>query len=150
MRSAKNQKDLLAGLLFLGVGLAMAWGTQAFDIGTARRMGPGYFPAMLSGMLVVLGLVIAIRSFFGQEDRVGKMAWKAMAIIVAGVLAFGLTIRGAGLVPATIILVVISLAASIHFRVKTAIVLSVVLAAFSYVVFSWGLGLPMSPFGTWL
>ena len=149
MRLARNQKDLLAGLLFTALGLAMAVGTQDYEIGTARRMGPGYFPMLLSGLLVILGVAIAIRAFFGSEGRVGKMAWTPLAIITVAVVVFGLTIRGAGLVPATVLLVVISLLASIHFRLRTAIWLSVGLAVFAYLVFSYGLNLPMYAFGTW-
>jgi hypothetical protein len=149
MQIAKNQKDLLAGLLFVFIGLAIALGTREFELGTARRMGPGYFPAMLSGILVLLGVIISIKSFFGAEERIGKMAWVPLAILVVAVLIFGLTVRGAGLVPATILLAAISLVASVHFKVRTAIVLSVTLALFSWLVFSYGLGLPMPPLGTW-
>jgi hypothetical protein len=146
---AKNQKDLLAGLLFVAIGLLMAIGTTEFELGTARRMGPGYFPAILAGLLVLLGLIIAIKAFFGAEERVGQMAWIPLAIMTVAVLVFGLTVRGAGLIPATILLSGISLAASIHFKIRTAVWLSVTLAFFSWLVFAYGLGLPMPGFGTW-
>ena len=43
----KSQKDFFAGLMFMGVGAAFAWGATTYNVGTGARMGPGYFPLLL-------------------------------------------------------------------------------------------------------
>ena len=55
----KNQKDFLAGLLFMAVGLAFAWGATHYPIGRGAHMGPGYFPRILGGVMAVLGVIVA-------------------------------------------------------------------------------------------
>jgi hypothetical protein len=93
-------KDLLAGLAFIGFGLAFAIGAAGYQVGTARAMGPGYFPLVLGGLLVALGLLIIVKGFIAGEGAVvGSVPWRALVVIVAAILFFGATIRGLGVVP---------------------------------------------------
>jgi len=75
----RNPKDFWAGLMFLAFGLAFiifAAGTPAFldpvlgslrapgyQMGSAVRMGPAYFPVLLGGLMAALGAIILLRSF---------------------------------------------------------------------------------------
>ena len=70
--SIKSQKDFFAGLMFMGVGGAFAWGATTYNIGTGARMGPGYFPLILGILLAVIGLVItfkAITTYTADGDK---------------------------------------------------------------------------------
>ncbi|MDP3170649.1 MAG: tripartite tricarboxylate transporter TctB family protein, partial [Polaromonas sp.] len=58
----KNQKDFFAGLMFMGVGVAFAWGATNYNVGTGARMGPGYFPLMLGVLMAVIGAAITFTS----------------------------------------------------------------------------------------
>lgn len=62
----KNGKDLWAGIMFTGTGIFFMAASRAFPMGTAVRMGPAYFPTVLGGILVVLGLVILSRAFLSK------------------------------------------------------------------------------------
>lgn len=145
----RSPKDFLTGLLFIIVGLVFAWAAQDYGLGSARRMGPAYFPTILGGLLALLGLFIIVGSMFGERGKLDSFALVPLMIIVASTVVFGLLVRGAGLVPSVIALTIISFAASVKFRVHTALLLAIGLAAFSWVVFTWGLKLPMPAFGTW-
>ena len=64
--------DLLAGGTFIALGLAFALGGRTYDMGSALKMGPGYVPVVLGGILTVLGAVIAVQAFRGGDPRVRR------------------------------------------------------------------------------
>jgi hypothetical protein len=60
----KSPKDFWAGLMFIGTGLFFAiWAYAYYQMGTAVRMGPAYFPFLLGGLLVFLGALVFIEGF---------------------------------------------------------------------------------------
>ena len=60
----KNSKDFWSGVMFIGTGLFfMLWAIFNYQMGTAVRMGPAYFPAVLGGLLAFLGLIVLVESF---------------------------------------------------------------------------------------
>ena len=60
----KSPKDFWAGLMFIGFGLFFAlWALAYYQMGTAVRMGPAYFPFVLGGLLAFLGLLVLIEGF---------------------------------------------------------------------------------------
>ncbi len=145
----RNPNNFLTGLLFVGIGLAFVYFARDYSMGSASQMGPAYFPTILGGLLAALGAVLVLISLGGVPGRLEMFAWRPLVIAVLSLAVFGLLVRGAGLVPAVVALVVASLTASIRFRVATALVLGVALAVFSWAVFAFGLGLPLPAFGTW-
>jgi putative tricarboxylic transport membrane protein len=145
-----NQKDFFAGLMFIAFGAAGYTFAQEYPFGTATRMGPGYFPTVLSLLLLGIGVVSSFRAFRGATDAIDKIFIKKTIAVVVPVLVFGAIVKGAGLVPATIVVVIGSAMASAHFHAGKAALLSIGMAAFCWAVFSWGLGLPLPAFGPWL
>lgn len=139
----RHQKDFWSGVMFLAAGLAFAGFAQRYDLGTAQRMGPGYFPTVLGGLLAVLGLVIAIRGL-AREERGGKIEpfhFGTLAVVLGAVALFALLLRPAGLVAALLVLIGVSAYASHEFRVREVIPLALVLVALVLSVFIWGLGM---------
>lgn len=146
----RNHKDFWAGLIFLAVGLAAAWAGAEYDRGTAGNMGPGYFPLVLSWLLAGIGAVSMLRSLTGAEVRIGRWALRPVVLVLLSVMLFGLLLRGAGLVPAVVVLTLVAGQASRRFHWGRYLLLAVALAAFSALVFVRGLGLPIQAFGPWL
>jgi len=73
-----SQKDFFAGLLYAVVGGAFAIGATGYNLGTAARMGPGYFPLMLGVLLGVIGLYIMFKAVVvktADGDKIGKWGW---------------------------------------------------------------------------
>lgn len=146
----QNQKDFFAGLLFIAFGLAGYALSRDYPFGTATRMGPGYFPTVLSLLLAGIGLVCSVKSLVGQRQAMGRIFVGKTVAVIAPVLVFGFIVKGAGLVPATIVVIMGSAVASLHFHAGKAALLAIGMAAFCWAVFTFGLGLPMPAFGPWL
>jgi hypothetical protein len=57
----RSPQDLGAGLLFLAIGGAGVLIGQDLAFGTARRMGPGFFPTIISALIMLIGVLVALR-----------------------------------------------------------------------------------------
>ena len=147
----KDQTDIVAGLFFMALGGFFGWQALGMEIGTSIRMGPGYFPMVLSGLLSILGAVILFKAFGRADDEpFGRIAWRGILFILPAPIFFGLTVRGLGFVPALFITTLIASQASVRMRPLPALILAVVVTIMSTLIFSYGLGLPFRRFGPWL
>ncbi len=148
----KSQKDLCAGLMFTVTGAAFALGAREYEMGSAARMGAGYFPFLLGLILALLGLLITLQSFGEQRQAsgdIGRIAWKPLIFVIGANLLFGLLLGGLpslgipamGLIVAIYGLTFAAMLAGQHFTLKGAALLGTILAAGSYLVFVRLLGL---------
>jgi hypothetical protein len=174
MAFSPDRKDLGAGGIFLGFGVAALGLARDLPMGTAGRMGPGYFPTVLGGLLALVGAAVIARAALrglraGPADGAGAppaaapagppprppagreppFAWRPLVLVTAATAAFGMLLRGAGLVPATVVLVIGSACASPRFSLRTAVPLAVGSAIFCALVFVKALGVPLPIFGSW-
>ena len=143
----KNPKDFWSGVMFGAIGFAFALivQVQEYPMGTAARMGPGYFPFVLGIILGLMGIAIIVESLATSGDPVSKLAWRPLLWVLGAFVVFGLTAKLLGLVIAIVLLVMISSYGGHEFRWKEALISSAILAAGSVAVFIWGLKLPFSP-----
>lgn len=146
----RHPKDFWTGIIFLIFGLAAVFIGQDYQMGTAGRMGPGYFPTILGGLLALIGVIAMIRSFVRPGEAIGRFYLKNLALISVAVLLFGFLMRDAGLLPAVLAVVLISAYASPKFSWLPTLLIAIGLAVFSIVVFVKLLGLPMPILGPWL
>ncbi len=143
-------KDLAAGLIFGAIGAFFLVGSLSLEVGTAFRMGPGYFPLLLSGILIALGAAMSIRSFAAAYEPLEGAPWRGVALILAAIAAFGASVRGLGLVAALAVAVLVTTFASRRMTLPMAVMLTLALTVFCVAVFSYGLGLPLRLKGPWL
>jgi hypothetical protein len=146
-----NRKDAAAGVLFVAFGLL--FGANAYtnlDLGTNLRMGPGYFPLLLSVALVILGFAIFFHAFTIEDEAWGPIPWRGLFFILLGPIGFGLTLAGLGLVPALAIIAFLTSFASMRMNPLLAVALTAGLTLFCVAVFSWGLGSPIRLWGPWM
>ena len=144
-------KDILAGLIFVAIGVAFAVIATAYEVGTPVRMGPGYFPLVLGGTLALLGGLIVVKGVInGEAEAIGAIPWRAIALIVGAILFFGLTVRGLGLIPSTFITALLSSLASRRASVVGVVLVSVGLTALCVLVFAVGLSLRLPLLGPWI
>ena len=140
----KSQRDFWSGIMFIGVGLAFAWGATNYSFGSSARPGPGYFPFGLGILLAILGAMILFEALTIETeggDKIGAWAWKPLFMIVASVAIFGYVLPKLGMLVSLPVLVMVSAAAGDEFKWKEAIVNSVILTAASYAIFIMGLKL---------
>jgi hypothetical protein len=141
-RQVLASKDVWAGLLLIVVGgLALAF-ARDYPLGTAMRMGPGYFPMALGALLVALGGYILAKGLRGGEAIEAGWSPRALIVLPLALVLFGALMDRAGFVPALAVLVLGSAAAGGEFRLVEIVALTIVLTGLSVAVFVWGLGLP--------
>ncbi len=139
----KNERDFWSGVMFIAFGLFFALFALKYDFGTAQRMGPAYFPTVLGGILVVLGISIALTSLAREsaDGKVEKFHFPELLWVLGAVVVYGLLLKPAGVIIAMVALVAISSIGSHEFRWKEVIILSIVMGIVTYVVFIMGLKL---------
>lgn len=137
-------KDFLSGLMFIAFGLIALYFGQKLALGTPVRMGPGYVPRMLSLILLGLGALICIVALVAGSEPVEKPKWKPITLVTIGVVCFALLFERAGLLPALVVLILISSLANDEFKLVEVIGNMVVLAVLCTVVFKVGLGMNIS------
>jgi len=139
----KSPKDFWAGLMFIGVGaFFVVWAAAHYQLGTAVRMGPAYFPILLGGLLVFLGVLILLESFAMTGPPVPRFSFRPLILISLACVIYGYLMKPLGLVGATAARVIISASGGQEFKWKEVIILCVVLIVFSVLVFVKGLSLP--------
>jgi hypothetical protein len=139
----KSPKDFWSGLMFIGVGLFFAvWAVTHYQMGSAVRMGPAYFPAVLGGLLTVLGLVILGGSFVFEGPKVPTFHFRPLLLVIAACLAYGYLMKPLGMVLATAVMIFVAALGGHEFNWKEVSLLAIALIVFSVLVFVKGLTLP--------
>ncbi|WP_342641100.1 tripartite tricarboxylate transporter TctB family protein [Rhodoligotrophos ferricapiens] len=147
----KSLRDILAGVIFAGFGLAFAIASLGYDLGTPLRMGPGYFPLVLAVVLIALGLAIAGKALVDVGvEPLGGIPWRGLVLLLAAPVIFGLTIKGLGLAPSLFVTALMSAFASRRTPLSVAVLLAALLTLFCVLIFVYGLGITVPVFGSWL
>ena len=137
-----DNKDFWSGLMLIVIGGGAVLIARNYPFGSTLRMGPGYFPIMLGSILVLFGLFFVARAVRNTEKIEPGWSPRALIIIPLALVLFGVLMTHAGFVPALLVLIFGSAAASTEFKLGEVLLLSVGLTAFCVLVFIWGLGLP--------
>lgn len=139
----RNQKDFMAGLMFIAIGLFFAILARSYQMGTAAKMGSGYFPFWLGVMLSLLGLIVLLTSLRPSaiEEGLAKWDWKSIFWVTFAVLVFAIGLPYLGMIISVIVLVFIAALASHEFHWKGTLVNSMILLFIAYFAFVWGLKL---------
>lgn len=135
MSRIKGPRDLWAGLMFIAIGAGTVLMATSYVVGTAARMGPGYFPRALGSLLMLLGAASVLRSFRLQGAAIGGWSMRPIVVTLGAVVIFGLIVQFVGLALSTIFLVFASSAASHEFRPVEAAISSVLMALLCIGVF---------------
>jgi len=142
-REFLERKDFWSGVMLIIIGAGALFIARNYQFGTSLRMGPGYFPTVLSAGLVAFGVYFVLQGLrAGAEKLEGSWSLRALVIVPLSLVVFGLLIDRAGFIPAMLALIIISAAASKEVRPVEILLFSVFLTAMCVVVFIWALGLP--------
>jgi hypothetical protein len=144
-----RSRDFWAGIMLIATGAAAVILARDYAFGTALRMGPGYFPSVLGGVLVLFGLYLLAQGLRSNVKIEGNWSLRALIVLPLSLVLFGLLMDRAGFVPALMVLIVGSAAAGSEFKLSEALLLAAGLTAFAVVLFIWGLGLPYPLLAGW-
>jgi Tripartite tricarboxylate transporter TctB family len=139
----RTNKDLWAAIMYISTGALGMWIARDYPFGSALRMGPGYFPTVLGGLMVAMGLyVLALGLRKHHEKIVGNWSIRALIILPISMVVFGILMEHAGFIPAMLALIPVSAVAGRDCRWKEVTLLTIGLTVSCWAGFIWGLGLP--------
>ena len=150
MAKIRHPKDFASGLMFMGFGIFSMIVAAGYPMGTAARMGPGYFPRILGILLILFGIILALRALRLEGGPIEFGSPVPAAIVLGSVVLFGVIVPYAGLVVSTLVLILLSSFASSEFRWKEALISGAILAIIAVAGFVWGLGLQFAVWPTFL
>jgi hypothetical protein len=146
----RSPKDFWAGLLFISLGILAIWVGSRYALGTAARMGPGYFPRILGIMLISLGAIITFRGIRWDGERIPAFRWRPTIVVLASVVIYGILIGWLGIAISTVLLIVGASAASHEFRFKESVIAGLLLSGLAVGVFVVGLSVQLPIWPTFL
>ena len=145
----RDNQDFWSGVMLIAVGATALVIARNYPFGTSLRMGPGYFPSVLGGLLILFGLYLVAQGLRSNEEIKGGWSLRALVVLPLSLVLFGLLMEYAGFVPALMVLIVGSAAAGSEFKLLEALALAAGLTAFAVGLFIYGLGLPYPLFTAW-
>ena len=148
----RNQRDFGAGIMYMVIGLFFAIMATNYPMGTAAKMGPGYFPFYLGILMFLLGVLVAVKAFGAKAaiESIPKFNWRIMAQITGAVVLYGLLLPRLGFLIAVVVLVFVAASASREFTWKGTAINAAFLVTFTYSVFVLGLKLQFPLFPAFL
>lgn len=138
----KSPKDFWAGLMFIAFGLFFLIVARNYQMGSAVRMGPAYFPTVLGGLMALLGAIVFLQGLTLEGPKVPKLSFKPIFFISIALVLFGYILKPLGFVLSLVVLVFVCAFGGHEFKAKEVAILTVVLIIFSVLVFVKGLTLP--------
>jgi Tripartite tricarboxylate transporter TctB family len=137
-------KDFWSGVMFCGFGAVAILAARGYSLGSAGRMGPGYFPLLLAILLAALGGILIARSVVSRGELLARFHVLPLVVIAAAVCLFGVLIEPMGLVVSLAVLTLMAALSRGRFRLVETLTLAAVLIVFSVGVFVYALGLPLN------
>jgi hypothetical protein len=144
-RLLKN-RDFWAGMMFVGFGAAAMFIARDYRFGSTLRMGPGFFPTILGGILIAFGVCIMAVGLRSGERIQERLSIRALVLLPLSLILFGLLMQWAGFIPALVVLVFMSAASGKEFHFWEVLMLTGILVAAAVALFIWGLELPFPLF----
>ena len=142
MKEWLKNRDFLSGLHFLFLGGIGWWMARDYPFGSALRMGPGYFPTVLSVITFIAGVWFVIKGMRSDDMVKGNWSIRALIILPLATVIFGVLMEEAGFIPAMIGLCIVSAASGPEFKWSEVLLLTIGLTVACAAGFIYGLGLP--------
>ena len=137
-----QNRDFWAGLMLIGFGAAAVIISRSYGFGSPPRMGPGFFPTILGGILLAFGVSVVAMGLRSGERITHPLPARTVILPPLALVLFGLLMDRAGFIPALVVLVFVAALSGRTFRVLEVLLLTAVLLAAAIALFIWGLGLP--------
>ncbi len=138
----RNNRDFFSGLHFIAWGAAAIIISRDYPMGSALRMGPGYFPTGLGLILVAFGIYVMIQGLRNNEKVQGNWSPRALIMLPVAAVVYGYMVDRVGFIPSLLVLVILSAAAGREFKILEVLVIAAGLTAMAVVIFIWGLNMP--------
>lgn len=138
----RNNRDFFAGVFYILLGTLGMFMARDYPFGSALRMGPGYFPSVLGGMMIAFGVAVMMMGVKNNEKMKVGWSWRALFVLPLATVVFGVMMEEAGFIPALLVLIPLAASAGKEFKVGEIALLTIGLTILSTLLFIKGLGLP--------
>jgi hypothetical protein len=146
MFRVKNPQDFGAAIVFVLIGAAGLYFANDLAYGTAARMGPGYFPTLLSALIAIIGVVVGFKALAIAGPSIEPIPLRPVGIIIGCIVGFGYLIEQVGVAIAATALIVVASYARRGANLKESMLLAVGMSIFVVAVFVYALGQPLQVF----
>lgn len=143
----RASSDLASGLILAVLGVAVAlYSYLHYELGSLSRMGPGFFPVALGGLLAVIGSSIILFDLISnvKSEAIRPILFRPLLAVCGSIFVFGLSLESLGLLPATLFLTLFASASVSGFSYKRSFIIGISLAILSWGIFVLGLDMPIS------
>jgi hypothetical protein len=130
-----NAKDFWSGALFLAIAGIAAAAAIHYPAGTLSRMGPGFFPLALSGILAIIGAVFLARSLAVTEPAPAGFRPLAIICVLGGAALFAALVDQLGLALTSALVIVVTYLGGWQFSWSRMLALAAGMAAFVVILF---------------
>ena len=142
----QHNRDFLAGMLFLLIGGIGFYVALSYPFGSLQKMGPGYFPRVLSGILIAFGVVTLLRGLKSGARVQGTWGWFPLLMLTVALLSFGFLMEHVGMIPALVVMFFSAAYAGKEARFLEVLGLTAIMCVAATAIFIWGLKLPYELF----
>jgi putative tricarboxylic transport membrane protein len=140
----RGNTDFYSGLLLSAIAVFALFYIRTLEIGTVRQMGPGYFPLGLALVLLGMGLILVVKGIFTGGSPVGEIHLKPLFFVLLSFVVYGVLVEHVGLIIAILAQVITAHFGSRETKLRESLIIGVVLALSSSVVFVWLLKIPVN------
>jgi hypothetical protein len=139
----RNPQDFGAAVVFIAIGAAGLYFAGDLAFGSTARMGPGYFPTLLSAIILLIGVIVGIKALSVDGPPIEHIPVRPLAIIVVCIVGFGYLIERMGVAITAAALVLVASYARRGASPKESIPLALGMSIFVIAVFVYALGQPL-------
>jgi hypothetical protein len=143
MFRVKNPQDFGAAAVFVLIGIAGLTFAGDLAFGSAARMGPGYFPTLLSAIILLIGIVVGIKALSIEGPPIERIPLRPIAVIVICIVGFGVLIERLGVAITAAALILAASFARPGASLKESVLLAAGMSIFVIGVFVYALGQPL-------
>jgi hypothetical protein len=143
MLRVRSPQDFGSAILIILIGAAGVYFGSDLTMGTAGRMGPGYFPRLLSWIIIAIGFFIGAKSLVFEGPPIQPPKFRPMIFVLLSILIFGYSMKYIGLALTAVILVFIAAHARRDVKYLETLIFAILLSLGTIVVFVYALGQPL-------
>ena len=108
MFRVKSPQDFGAAIVFMLIGLAGIYFGKDLTFGSSARMGPGYFPTIISFLILLLGVIVGLRAIVIEGPSIETVQFRPLLFVIASILIFGALIDRFGLAISAVALTLVA------------------------------------------
>ena len=143
MFRVKAPRDFGSAVVIMLIGIAGLYFGKDLTYGTAGRMGPGYFPFLLSMIIIALGAGIGVKSLFVEGPPIDAPVIRPMAFVLVSIIVFGYLMDYIGLFLTAIVITFIAAYARRNVKIVETAIFAVGLSLGTVLIVVYGLGQPL-------